>query len=155
MSQPHSLRCPMRSPQPHPGSPPPTSPRDHRRSGVALLLVISTVAIMSLLVIAFLSLVRTEEQSSEAFAQGVEVRNLADVPLNLVIGQLRKATENNGNDRTWASQPGMIRVFGKSNDSGQFRYRAAPDAAYKLYSSDQLVWNQGGASLAEDRKSVV
>ena len=120
-----------------------------RRRGVALLLVISTVAIMCLLVIAFLSLVRSEEQSSEAFAQGVEVRNLADIPLNLVIGQLRKATENNGARRTWASQPGMIRVFGTTNDGGQHAFRALAESAYKLYSSDQMVWTpQSGADLA-------
>src|SRR5882757_9250543 len=87
-----------------------------RRSGVALLLVLSIVAVLMLFITGFLMMVQTETRSSGAYAKGEETRVLTDLPLNLVIAQVRKATENNGSTKTWSSQPGMIRVFGQGVD---------------------------------------
>ncbi|WP_050024879.1 Verru_Chthon cassette protein A [Verrucomicrobium sp. BvORR034] len=113
-------------------------------SGVALVLVLSSLVMVSLLVLVFLSTARTEQQSSAAFADSTQVRNLAEVPINLAVGQLRKATEQLGGQRTWASQPGMIRVFGVEDDGSGFRSKAT--ALYKLYSDDTMVVAKAGAT---------
>ncbi|MEZ0275120.1 MAG: Verru_Chthon cassette protein A [Roseimicrobium sp.] len=102
------------------------------------------------LIIAFLSLVRTERAGSSIFAESVEVRNLSNVPVSLVISQLRKATENNAprdgskNFKSWASQPGMIRQYGVEPDESGFRSK--PVALYKLYSDDAMVISKNGAT---------
>ncbi|WP_075090314.1 hypothetical protein [Verrucomicrobium spinosum] len=75
-------------------------------SGVALVLVLSSLVMVSLLVLVFLSTARTEQQSSAAFADSTQVRNLAEVPINLAVGQLRKATEQLGGQRTWLPSRG-------------------------------------------------
>src|SRR6185312_2045908 len=52
----------------------------------------------------------------------------------------------------WASQPGMIRVYGV-NAGGTYTESSAADAFFKLYSSDQMIVTTtssgGGASLAQ------
>lgn len=83
-----------------------------QNQGAALVIVLSILTILVTLVLAFFSMVQTESQSSTSFAESVEVRNLTDVPVNLVVSQLRKATENLapvGTEtafKTWSSQPG-------------------------------------------------
>jgi len=91
---------------------------------------------LCLLVIAILGMAKSERQSNTAFAEGVETRVLADLPLNLVLAQLRQATEMNGTTRTWASQPGMIRVYGQV--PGPIAGRTRLERAYKLYSAAQM-----------------
>ena len=50
-------------------------------------MVTGSIAILAILVVGILALADTERESAEAFAEGVEVRNLAEVPVNLAIGQ--------------------------------------------------------------------
>src|SRR5687768_3353684 len=88
-----------------------------RPRGVALLTVLTCMALLMVLVLAMLSLSRMETQSSAIAGQISSVRNLAQVPSNLVMGQIREATSGLGYEKTWASQPGMIRVFGKEKGS--------------------------------------
>ncbi|MEZ0385678.1 MAG: Verru_Chthon cassette protein A [Verrucomicrobium sp.] len=107
-----------------------------QRHGVALILVLSVVALLVLLVTGFLMMVQSETRSSGAYAKGEEARLLSELPLNLVIAQVRKATENNGTQYTWASQPGMIRRFGQTLDAGT--QRSMLDRAYKLYSAEAM-----------------
>ncbi|MEM7013234.1 MAG: Verru_Chthon cassette protein A [Verrucomicrobiota bacterium] len=106
--------------------------------GTAVLIVLMAVALVMVLSLAFLALARSEARASSATAWTVQVRTLSDTAVNLAIGQIREATENNGVTKTWASQPGMIRVFGNSNPSGSTG-RTELEAAYKLYSDDQMV----------------
>ena len=108
-----------------------------RARASALLLVLVMVALITLLTVAFLSFVRVETRSSDAFAKGVEVGVLADLPTDLVVGQIRRATESNGSQSTWASQPGAIRVYGSDGDPGTGR--APLRALFKLYSSREMV----------------
>ncbi|HSJ03746.1 MAG: Verru_Chthon cassette protein A [Verrucomicrobium sp.] len=117
-----------------------------RQSGVALIMVLSVVALLVLLVTGFLSMVHTETRSSGSYAKGEEAKLLADLPLNIVIAQVRKATENNGSTKTWASQPGLIRVFGQNVDP--LTQRTKLDRAYKLYSAAEMevLPNEGGMS---------
>jgi len=104
-----------------------------QRKGVALILVVSFVVLLSALVVGFFSRVTTDLASSRSYAEGVGVRQLADSAVGVVMGQIREATTvPNG---CWGSQPGMIRVYRKS--AGQ--PGADAHAFYKLYSSNDLI----------------
>ncbi len=109
--------------------------------GVALVLALSALALLSFLVLAVLTMTKTEDRSAKASADILDTRTLSDLPAQLVISQLRRATSNLGAGYTWASQPGMLRVFGTTVEDGS--PRAALQEAYKLYSSDRMVV-QGG-----------
>lgn len=128
------------------------------------------ISLLIILVLGLLSLTTNEQRSSTAFADTVDSRALSELAVDLVIAQIRKATEENSPDKkptsntnfaqhqTWASQPGMIRVFGTEEDGSG--YRAKPIAAYKLYSDDRMVWKENTAGqdlpdeLNEDRSDL-
>ncbi len=97
------------------------------RSGMALVLVLAMLVLVTGLVMAVFQLVRTDSASSSAYERGTSTRMLADTAVNLVIGQIQEATQRPG--EAWTSQPGVIRTF---NTSGQ------PTRAYKLYSAPTL-----------------
>ena len=111
------------------------NPLRSSHSGIALVIVLGMLVLVAVLVIAFLSSVSTELQSSKSYASGSDVRTLADSAVNIVISQIQDATTSGtvGASGTysfaWASQPGMIRNY----DNG-----GHPVTAYKLYSSSQL-----------------
>ncbi len=98
------------------------------RRGVALVIVLAFLVLLSALVIAFFSSVSTEFSASKSFADGVTTRQLADSAVNLVMGQIQEAATRE--DAAWASQPGLVRVY---DNTGQ------ADSFFKLYSSDQMV----------------
>ncbi len=129
----------------------PSHTREHARCdrrGIALVLVLSVVALLVLLVTGFLMMVRTETRAGGAYAKGEETRLLAQMPLNLVIAQVRKGTENNGTQYTWTSQPGMIRRFGQDLDAGTQRSRL--DRAFKLYSAASMEVVAGGTGISPE-----
>src|ERR1700761_4648730 len=80
--------------------------------GVALIIVLGFLVIISALAVAFFSSVSTELKASRNFASEVTTRQLADSAVQLVIGQIADATTKT-ND-AWASQPGMIRTYGSA-----------------------------------------
>jgi uncharacterized protein (TIGR02600 family) len=104
-----------------------------QRKGVALILVVSFIVLLSALVVGFFSRVTTDLSGARSYAEGVSSRQLAESAVSVVMGQIRAATTiTNG---CWASQPGMIRVYGGNNGAaGSQAYRF-----YKLYSSHNLV----------------
>ncbi|MEA3212478.1 MAG: hypothetical protein QOE70_5535 [Chthoniobacter sp.] len=115
----------------------------------ATALVITLVLLMLLagVAIAFFSQVTTEARSAKSFADSVSTRQLAESAVAAVMAQVREATTvKNG---AWASQPGMIRVFG-SNGS------ASSEVAgfYKLYSSDNMVLNSNDAKAYDAANEV-
>ncbi|MDQ3621135.1 MAG: Verru_Chthon cassette protein A, partial [Verrucomicrobiota bacterium] len=117
---------------------PPRQQQTSRNHAVALIIVLALLALVSVLVIGFLSSVTTERQASSSYASGVHVRMLAESAVNLVIGQIQEATKGidaDGASQTWASQPGLIRTF---NTSGSDAAKA-----YKLYSAEKLVEDGG------------
>ena len=127
------MKTPTESQQPGQPGQPATRLHLQKRRGVALILVISFIVLLSALVIGFFSRVSTELSSARSYAEGVNVRQLADSAVAVVMGQIRNATTvKNG---CWASQPGMIRVYRTAG--GQ----AGPNAFgfYKLYSSHDLI----------------
>ncbi len=107
-----------------------------QRKGVALILVVSFIVLMSALVVGFFSRVTTELNSARTYAESISARQLAESAVSVVMGQIRAATTvPNG---CWASQPGMIRVYGNGTTASAQAYQF-----YKLYSSHNLVLKQG------------
>jgi len=102
-------------------------PRRNASSGVALVLVLACLILLSVLILAFLSSVRTDLRSSKTYSDSNAVRMLADTAVKVVQSQIREATMETGH--SWASQPGMIRTF---DDAGSLVN------AYKLYSSAEM-----------------
>ena len=99
-----------------------------------MILVLGALALMSFLVVAILSMARTEDRAAKASAEILDARGLAELPPQLVISQIRRATSNLGMEFTWASQPGMIRVY--QNQSSETR--APLYEVFKLYSSEMM-----------------
>ena len=97
-----------------------------KTKGMALVLVLSFLALISILVVAFFSSVMTEVSASKSYANGVGVKQLSDSVNNIVIGLIKDATTTGSS--AWASQPGMIRTYGTDGK---------PIAYYKLYSSNK------------------
>ena len=122
-----------------------TSPRKDRQ-GMALVLVLGFLVLLSALIIAFFSSVQTDLQNSKSYEAGGTVKQLVTTATNLVTGQISDATRsikvpanpgqpqpiNPGDRLDWASQPGMIRTW---DDNGM------PWRVFKLYSSRDMVVN--------------
>ena len=108
--------------------------RRSRRSGSALLIILGCVALLTILVVAFLVTARTEFTTSNFYAKGVNTKLLAENVINLVMAQLREGARstdvNTGATVAWASQPGMIRSYDSSGN---------PYKYFKLYSWDNMV----------------
>ncbi|MES2307604.1 MAG: Verru_Chthon cassette protein A, partial [Verrucomicrobiota bacterium] len=98
------------------------------KRGMALLIVLGCLVLISGLILAFLENVKTDHKISFGFASEMNVKQLTTSCENFVIAQIRDATQCSGGE-SWASQPGMIRTY---NSNG------ALSKAYKLYSSDQM-----------------
>lgn len=111
------------------------------------MLVLSALALIAFLALAILTFVRSEGRAAQSVGDVAELRTLQGLPEKLVINQLRNATRDlmaNDLGYTWASQPGMIRVYGTSVSAGSSRADVAE--FYKLYSSDLMevrdpTWN--------------
>ena len=106
--------------------------------GVALVIVLVFLALLAVLIIAFLTTVDTETEVSTRSQAGTRSRELVETVNSLVIGQVREATTQ-GQTVAWASQPGMIRTFGKADGSPG----SAPLRYYKLYSAQNMIWHYG------------
>lgn len=109
--------------------------------GASLVLVLAALALVSFLALAILTFVRSEDRSARTSADLIEMRLLSDLPEKLVTSQIRRATSQLGMDFTWASQPGMIRVF-NTNEPGSDGRHAKPEEVFKLYSSDRMTMSQ-------------
>jgi uncharacterized protein (TIGR02600 family) len=119
-----------------------------RKCGVALVLVLGFLVIITALAIAFFSSVTTELRASRNFQGNVNTRQLQEAVVNLVEGQIRQATAVSSTDSStlnvaWASQPGMISTFGDGNGKAA----STPLANYKLYSSAVMTLKAGTTNL--------
>ena len=126
------METPIESQPPNQPTPQNRHPQKPQR-GVALILVVSFIVLISALVVGFFSRVQTDLAGARSYSEGVSVRQLADSAVGVVMGQIRSATtvEN----AAWASQPGMIRTYRTASGSAG----AQAYAFYKLYSSPNLV----------------
>jgi len=109
------------------------------RQGVALVIVLGFLVLISALILAFFSTVTTELTASQTYAGSVTTKQLADTATNFVMGQISMATQSVKPGTTsfdanaalaWASQPGMIRTFDTTGQGYQY---------FKLYSSPQMI----------------
>lgn len=109
--------------------------RARSSSGVALLIVLALLVLLTGLVMAFFTSATTELASAKSYAGGSSSQQLADAATQLAIGSIRKATSevsdtsSSGTDIAWASQPGMIRTWDNKGN---------PRNIYKLFSAANL-----------------
>ena len=96
--------------------------------GIALVVVLFSLLLLSLLIVGLLLRAGTENRSSSQYAANTSVRQLSDMVVNLVQAQINHATSQSPS-MTWASQPGAIRLFSANGSLSLI---------YKLYSSDAL-----------------
>lgn len=83
--------------------------------GVALVVVMGALVLISFLVLTILTLNLGEQRAATNAGELTDVRTLAELPGQIVISQIRTATHKLGHDLTWTSQPGLIRVFDTSS----------------------------------------
>lgn len=102
-------------------------------SGVALVVVLSFLVLLTALAVAFFSGVTAEVGASRQADSAARCRQFAELAVNLVMGQIKQATSR-GSGVAWVSQPGMIRTYGTSGNAAS----SAPLAYYKLYSSNDM-----------------
>lgn len=105
----------------------------HPPHGTALVIVLAMLVLLVGLVLAFFSSVTSESASSSAYAAAVSVQKLSDTAVNLAAAQIQYATQGrdaNGNDATWASQPGAIRTYTAAGAEGN---------VFKLYSAQNMI----------------
>ena len=108
------------------------------RSGFALIVVLSVVALMTILLIGFLSLVGTERDASTAYRASSSVQPLVDNVISLVETQINIASTQ-GATVSWASQPGLVRTFDTSGN---------PVQAFKLYSAPSMILGSDAQPLS-------
>lgn len=110
------------------------------RRGVALVLVLAFISLLSALLIAFFSSTSNSRREAAQYEAGVTTAQLSETAQNIVIGQISDATKTfdvegynaptSGIRLSYASQPGLIRTFSTDN-----KYRRI----FKLYSSGKMV----------------
>jgi uncharacterized protein (TIGR02600 family) len=108
-----------------------------RRQAMALVMVVTTVALISMLIVAIFSVTRTEYKATQNYVAARSAKQLADIAVAITQAQLQNAqnTATNPSERTiHATQPGMARVY---SSIGNFM------RAHKLYSSSQMVVTGG------------
>jgi uncharacterized protein (TIGR02600 family) len=105
------------------------TPQVARKGGFALVVVLGILVLLVVLAVGFLVSAGTERASSSAFDASVSARQVGDIAVSLVQGQINIATTQ-GSNVAWASQPGMIRTFDASGTSLN---------SYKLYSASEMV----------------
>lgn len=122
-----------------------------RRRGIALITVVSVLALMTLLTVAMFSVSQTELASSNQQTYQERSRELADSAVNVVMDQVWQATKRkdegaaNGRRYLWSSQPGAVRRY---TTEGAF------DSGYKLYSSSQMVVRGSERAMVDDKPPV-
>ena len=110
-----------------------------RRKAMALIMVVTTVALLSMLIVAIFSVTRTEYKATQSFVAARSAKQMADISVAMVQAQIQNAqntaTQTSPSARKiHATQPGMVRVY---NANGAF------ERALKLYSSSQMVITSG------------
>ena len=100
---------------------------------MALVTVLAIVLLMSVLVMSFFEMAKSELNASLKDSDNVKARSFADAAVNIVISQIREATTQKSTSdeyAPWSSQPGAIRVYQPYGDL---------KAIYKLYSSSRML----------------
>lgn len=121
-----------------------------RQQGLALIIVLSMLALATIVILAFLSVADTENKATNIYSASQASRRFADTAVNMVIAQIRSgsARENNGVPVIHATQPGAVRKYAAS---GAFL------AGYKLFSDKDMIFRNtatGAAANAQEKNFV-
>jgi hypothetical protein len=115
------------------------------QKGIALVLVLGFLVLISALIISFFSSVQTDLQSARSYSDSVTGKQLAEMATAIVQGQISDGTRSydvavttdtpaaqrgSALRLTWASQPGMIRTF---DENGRIH------RSFKLFSNARMV----------------
>lgn len=101
-----------------------------REPGVAIVMVLAILMLMTVMIVSFFSMATNELRASRATADGLRALTAKDIAINLAVAQIRDATTRE--NTSWISQPGAIRLFGNKDRTGRAR------SIYKLYSSNTM-----------------
>ena len=107
-----------------------------------MVIVVSMLALLTVLTIAIFSLAENERAASDQHSQQEIAREIADTSINVVMSQIWQGTKQDagsGGREIWASQPGAVRKY---RSDGTFH------SGYKLYSSSAMV-------VAGDEKKMI
>ncbi|TDU71151.1 uncharacterized protein (TIGR02600 family) [Prosthecobacter fusiformis] len=110
-----------------------------RHQGLALIIVLSMLALATIVILAFLSVADTENKATNVYSASQSSRRFADTAVNMVISQIRagSARETPGTPVIHATQPGAVRKYAASGDFL---------AGYKLFSDKDMVYRATGNS---------
>lgn len=124
------------------GLPPATS-----KKGFALVLVVTSLVLMTIMAVSFLLSTGTDLANVRAYARTLESRRNADLAVNVALSLMTAATsQSTANDPVaWASQPGMIRTW---KDNGSLHN------VYRLYSSNYPIQAGGSFNPNEDASDL-
>jgi uncharacterized protein (TIGR02600 family) len=112
-----------------------SSPRRDR--GIALVIVLAFLVLLTVFTVAFLTSVTTDSQSSYTYAKGVQTQQLSQSAISIAMSQIKAATTQDS-DTMWTTQPGMIKTFPIVADgSGSDPKKKVH--TYRLYSSSSMV----------------
>ncbi len=129
-------------------NPSPRSPfisfmRVPRKHGMALIIVISTLALVTMLMLASFSLTDTDFRTETIVYEQSRALLLADDAVALAQSSLISATSQqfeDGTPKPWTSQPGAIRVHNMEGDL---------ESIYKLYSSNEMTATSVAATASD------
>ena len=99
------------------------------RRGLALIIVVTSIALISVLVVAIFSVTRTEFRATQSYVAAKSAKQLGDIAVSIVQAQVQNGQATTTQGTFHATQPGMVRVY---NSDGSF------NSALKLYSSQRM-----------------
>ncbi|XHR26790.1 MAG: Verru_Chthon cassette protein A [Chthoniobacteraceae bacterium] len=111
------------------------------RRGMALVLVLSLLVLVTGIVVGFLVRAGGERTASANYYASASARQLADTAVNLVQAQINEATTLGSGTYAWASQPGAVRVF---DNTGSLK------RIFRLYSASSMVTTGADPSVLQN-----
>lgn len=107
-----------------------------QQRGSALVLVLSSLVLMALLVLGYMTTARVEKSAARFYALTTDLANLQDSAVAFIISHIAQATEDAldvyPHTKAWTSQPGLIRTFDIDGN---------PVEGFKLYSSTNMFYS--------------
>ncbi|HSI84416.1 MAG TPA: hypothetical protein VK970_11575, partial [Candidatus Methylacidiphilales bacterium] len=121
--------------------------RQKNRRGMALIITLAMLVLVTALIIALFTSITTEARSSKMYVDGNRSRQFSDSVVQIAISQVAEATSGTsaGAPVAWASQPGMIRTYDAAGNPSKF---------YKLYSSSSLLVEGNSFNAAAEMPPV-
>ncbi|MCX6970536.1 MAG: Verru_Chthon cassette protein A [Verrucomicrobia bacterium] len=125
--------------------------------GVALVIVLSLIAVMTLLAVTFFVSVSGEGKSSQHQSDGAKAGQLATSAAQMVMAQIQAASTATpagaGAGVAWTSQPGLLRTFPSSGPSKVFKLYSAPtmvtDSFQETDDAPPADWKQSPALYSD------